>query len=93
MYFCTRFERKISGVLAQVARAFDWQSKGHEFDSHILHKEEPFLRLFFCIYFFNPAGWVSVNLEGVTVEMGAIFKEGTGGGGAVEGVAVFGFEL
>ena len=48
MYFCTRFERKISGVLAQVARAFDWQSKGHEFDSHILHKEEPFLRLFFC---------------------------------------------
>ena len=41
----------------------------------------------------HPAGWVSVNLEGVTVEMGAIFKEGTGGGGAVEGVAVFGFEL
>ena len=27
------------GVLAQVARAFDWQSKGHEFDSHILHKK------------------------------------------------------
>ena len=26
------------GVLAQVARAFDWQSKGHRFDSDILHK-------------------------------------------------------
>lgn len=25
------------GVLAQVARAFDWQSKGHRFDSDILH--------------------------------------------------------
>ena len=27
------------GVLAQLARAFDWQSKGHRFDSVILHKK------------------------------------------------------
>ena len=26
-----------NGGLAQLARAFDWQSKGHGFDSHILH--------------------------------------------------------
>ncbi len=27
------------GGLAQLARAFDWQSKGHRFDSDILHFE------------------------------------------------------
>lgn len=25
------------GALAQLARAFDWQSRGREFDSHTLH--------------------------------------------------------
>ena len=35
------------GVLAQVARAFDWQSKGHRFDSDILHQEEVQMNLFF----------------------------------------------
>ena len=25
------------GALAQLARAFDWQSKGHRFDSGMLH--------------------------------------------------------
>ena len=43
------------GVLAQVARAFDWQSKGHRFDSDILHKrgsDEP-LFLFYNIRKFN----------------------------------------
>lgn len=34
-YLCTR---KNDGALAQLARAFDWQSRGHEFDSHMLHK-------------------------------------------------------
>ena len=33
-YLCTR---KNDGALAQLARAFDWQSRGHEFDSHMLH--------------------------------------------------------
>ncbi len=28
-----------SGVLAQLARALDWQSKGQGFDSPILHKK------------------------------------------------------
>ena len=27
------------GGLAQLARAFDWQSKGHRFDSDILHAD------------------------------------------------------
>ena len=26
------------GALAQLARAFDWQSRGHRFDSDMLHK-------------------------------------------------------
>ena len=30
-----------SGGLAQLARAFDWQSKGHRFDSDILHPHPP----------------------------------------------------
>ena len=29
--------QKCNGGLAQLARAFDWQSKGHRFDSDILH--------------------------------------------------------
>ena len=28
---------KNNGGLAQLARAFDWQSKGHQFESGILH--------------------------------------------------------
>ena len=28
------------GALAQLARAFDWQSRGREFDSHTLHKKK-----------------------------------------------------
>ena len=27
------------GALAQLARAFDWQSRGREFDSHTLHSQ------------------------------------------------------
>ena len=30
-------QRKINGALAQLARVFDWQSKGHRFDSDMLH--------------------------------------------------------
>ncbi len=36
------------GVLAHLARAFDWQSKGNRFDSDILHKEA---KASFLIYF------------------------------------------
>ena len=52
--FATAFPEK-NGVLAQVARAFDWQSKGHRFDSDILHQrgsDEP-LFLFYNIRKFN----------------------------------------
>ena len=28
------------GALAQLARAFDWQSRGREFDSHTLHTKK-----------------------------------------------------
>ena len=34
-YICALSEN--DGGLAQLARAFDWQSKGHRFDSDILH--------------------------------------------------------
>ena len=33
------FASASKGGLAQLARAFDWQSKGHRFDSDILHIE------------------------------------------------------
>ena len=29
------------GALAQLARAFDWQSRGHRFDSDMLHLRPP----------------------------------------------------
>jgi hypothetical protein len=32
--------KKQKGVVAQLARAFDWQSKGRGFDSHRLHKQK-----------------------------------------------------
>ena len=39
------------GALAQLARAFDWQSRGREFDSHTLHKKNTcgFAGVFFII--------------------------------------------
>jgi hypothetical protein len=37
----------LKGALAQLARAFDWQSKGHRFDSVMLHQGRLFYdRLF-----------------------------------------------
>ena len=42
------------GALAHLARAFDWQSRGDEFESHMLHKtnkKETFQRMFL---FFPP---------------------------------------
>ena len=39
------------GGLAQLARAFDWQSKGHRFDSDILHLKIKELQLI-CSSFF-----------------------------------------
>ena len=33
------FAPRKNGGLAQLARAFDWQSKGHRFDSDILHRK------------------------------------------------------
>jgi hypothetical protein len=37
----------LKGGLAQLARAFDWQSKGHRFDSGNLHKKKEFSRFLF----------------------------------------------
>ena len=48
--FAPDLKEKSAGVLAQVARAFDWQSKGHEFDSHILHKRRVLKTLLFVYY-------------------------------------------
>ena len=43
------------GGLAQLARAFDWQSKGHRFDSDILHylKRKSY-KIKFVALFFTP---------------------------------------
>ena len=42
------------GALAQLARAFDWQSRGREFDSHTLHKKKtPALRVSFFYFPFR----------------------------------------
>lgn len=35
-----------SGVLAQLARALDWQSRGQGFDPPILHNEQPDLLIY-----------------------------------------------
>ena len=35
----------LNGGLAQLARAFDWQSRGHRFDSDILHQSGMPLKL------------------------------------------------
>ena len=42
------------GGLAQLARAFDWQSKGHRFDSDILHylKRESYKIKFVALFYF-----------------------------------------
>ena len=50
--------REKLGVLAQVARAFDWQSKGHRFDSDILHPKR-FRRTSFLL----PFAKVQINLS------------------------------
>ncbi len=47
------------GGLAQLARAFGWQPKGHRFESDILHKkaEEIFFGFFYfyvLLHFINP---------------------------------------
>ena len=44
LFFYTDIENKFIfaaafGALAQLARAFDWQSRGHRFDSDMLHSE------------------------------------------------------
>ncbi len=33
------------GALAQLARAFDWQSRGHRFDSDMLHMLKGWLQM------------------------------------------------
>jgi hypothetical protein len=38
----TPLTHTVFGVLAQLARAFDWQSRGHRFDSDILHNHGRF---------------------------------------------------
>ena len=42
------------GALAHLARAFDWQSRGDEFESHMLHKLFIKKHLSECFLFFYP---------------------------------------
>ena len=37
------------GALAHLARAFDWQSIGDEFESRMLHTKKTAAWLFFCV--------------------------------------------
>ena len=37
------------GALAHLARAFDWQSKGDEFESRMLHTKKQPYGCFFCV--------------------------------------------
>ena len=39
LYLCAR-KTKENGALAHLARAFDWQSKGDEFESRMLHTKK-----------------------------------------------------
>ena len=55
MYLCNvklRETECTDGVLAQLARAFDWQSKGHRFDSVILHKKTVLQVLCKAVFYF-----------------------------------------
>ena len=51
-----------NGGLAQLARAFDWQSKGHRFDSDILHKLKELYRFtaLFLFFYFRLTGYFKV---------------------------------
>ena len=37
-----------NGALAHLARAFDWQSRGDEFESRMLHKKRSLKAAYFC---------------------------------------------
>ena len=54
-YLCTRiFEKKnvkTKGALAHLARALDWQSKGDEFESRMLHEKNNYF-FSFCLNLF-----------------------------------------
>ena len=52
-YICALSEN--DGGLAQLARAFDWQSKGQRFDSAILHENQSLIDLFLLGFFIFPA--------------------------------------
>ena len=43
------------GALAQLARAFDWQSRGREFDSHTLHKKKHLKSQVLFLYSLSPS--------------------------------------
>ena len=58
-----------NGGLAQLARAFDWQSKGHRFDSDILHRKSKSYRRkicnsFFYTYIYTYIPYNSKNISG-----------------------------
>ena len=41
---------KNNGALAHLARAFDWQSKGDEFESRMLHKTKRVAKIFATLF-------------------------------------------
>ena len=69
--FAPAFEKE-RGVLAQVARAFDWQSKGHRFDSDILHQRGSQEPLF---YFYLQSPLLVRGAEEMTALRGRMLEE------------------
>lgn len=54
---------EINGGLAQLARAFDWQSKGHRFESGILHMQKRVL-----YYSIGHAFFIHVGRKGLDIQ-------------------------
>ena len=50
--FQLRQSSKNNGALAQLARVLDWQSRGHRFDSGMLHQKNQRVTNIFCDSFF-----------------------------------------
>ena len=57
LYICS-----LVGALAQLARAFDWQSRGHRFDSDMLHNELQRLTFFLKCSLFSFTQFTQNNL-------------------------------
>ncbi len=63
---------KASGALAHLARAFDWQSKGDEFESRMLHHGSSYIHECDCFFVHR-----FLYIKNVIIAMTAIAAETT----------------